>query len=94
MRVRVTAIVLSISTKFVNKEEIVSDTRSEDSVTLRLSSLRVFTGKMYSLFYAFVFVLLVEKNKLQACDSLFTQKCTHYQYHAFIYIGHHVIHRI
>ena len=44
----VTAIILSIGTKFVNKEEAVSGTRSEDSATLRLSSLRAFTGKMYS----------------------------------------------
>ena len=35
----VTAIALSMGTKFVNKEEIVSCTRSEDSVNLRLSSL-------------------------------------------------------
>ena len=45
----VTAIVLSMGTKFANKEEIVSGTRSEDSVTLRLSSLRVFAGK--SIFF-------------------------------------------
>ena len=31
--------------KFVNKEEIVSGTCSEDSVTLHLSSLQVFTGE-------------------------------------------------
>ena len=43
----VPAIVLSMGSKFVNKEEIVSGTRSEVSVTLRLSSLRVFTMKMY-----------------------------------------------
>ena len=36
------AIVLSMGTTFVNKEEIVSGTHSDDSVTLRLSSLRVF----------------------------------------------------
>ena len=49
-----TAIVLSMGIKFANKEEIVSDTRSEDSVTLLPSSLRVFTGKcivfLFSLF--------------------------------------------
>ena len=33
----VTNIVLSMGTQFVNKEEMVSSTRSEDSVTLRLS---------------------------------------------------------
>ena len=42
----VTAIVLSMGTQFVNKEEIVSGTPSEDSVTLCLSSLRVLT-EMY-----------------------------------------------
>ena len=36
-----TAIVLSMGTKYSNKEEIVSGTPSEDSVTLRLSSLVV-----------------------------------------------------
>ena len=44
----VTAIALSMGNKFVNKEAIVRGTRSEDSVTLRLSSLRVFTMTMYS----------------------------------------------
>ena len=47
----VTAIVLSMGKKFVHKEEIVSGTRSEDSVTLRLSSLRVFTGKCIVIVY-------------------------------------------
>ena len=41
----VTAIVLSMGTKFVDKEETVSGTRSKDSVTLPVSSLQVFTGK-------------------------------------------------
>ena len=39
----VTAIVLSMGTQFVNKEEIVSGICNEDSVTLCLSSLRVLT---------------------------------------------------
>ena len=61
----VTAIILSMGTKFVNKEEIVSGTRSEDSVTLRLSSLRVFTRKMYSFFcLGYLFSLFVKKNFL------------------------------
>ena len=46
----VTATILSMGTKFLNKEEIVSSTRGEESVTLRLSLLRVFTGKMYIFF--------------------------------------------
>ena len=50
----VTAIILIVGTKVVNKEEIVSGTRSEDSVTLRLSSLRVFTGKCIVFFNVFV----------------------------------------
>ena len=57
-----TAIILSTGTKFVNKEEIVSGTR-EGSVTLRLSSLRVFTGKMYSFFcLGYLFLLFIKKN--------------------------------
>ena len=56
-----TAIVLSMGTKFVNKEEIVNGTRSEDSVTLRLSSLRLFTMKMYSLYFKVCFCLLIKK---------------------------------
>ena len=59
------AIVLIICTKFVNKEEIVSGTRSEDSVTLRLSSLRVFTMKIHSKLCFNVFVFLFVK-KLQS----------------------------
>ena len=59
----VTAIILSMGTKFVNKEEIVSGTRSEDSVTLRLSSLRVFTGKMFSFFcIGYLFFCLLKKS--------------------------------
>ena len=46
----VTAIILSMGTQFVNKEEIVSGTRSEDSVTLRLSSLQVLTEMYISIF--------------------------------------------
>ena len=57
----VTAIVISMSTKFVNKEEIVSGTRSEDSVTLRLSSLRVLTGKCLALCFIYTFFLFVKK---------------------------------
>ena len=48
----VTAIVLSMGTQFVNREEIVSGTRSEDSVTLCLSSLRVLTEM-----YIYIFLL-------------------------------------
>ena len=52
-----------MGTKFVDKEEIVSGTRSEDSATLRLSSLRVFTGKMYSLFcLGYLFFSFFKKN--------------------------------
>ena len=50
----VTAIILIMGTKVVHKEEIVSGTRSEDSVILRLSSLRVFTGKCIVFFNIFV----------------------------------------
>ena len=59
----VTAIVLSMGTKFVNKEEIVSGTRSEDSVTLRLSTLRVFIMIMYSNLYFNVFGFFIRNNK-------------------------------
>ena len=48
----VTAIVLSMGTQFVNKEEIVSGTHNADSVTLCLSSLRVLTEM-----YIFIFLL-------------------------------------
>ena len=51
----VTAIALSMGTKFVNKEEIVSGTRSDESVTLPLSSLRVLTGKCAVFFVQFVY---------------------------------------
>ena len=57
----VTAIVLSMGTKLVNKEEIVNGTRSEDSVNLRLSSLRVFTMIMYSNLCFNVFVFFIYK---------------------------------
>ena len=40
-----TTTAFSMGTKFVNKEEIVSGTRIEDLFALRLSSLRVSTGK-------------------------------------------------
>ena len=43
--VRTAAIALSMGAKSVNIEEIVSGTRSKDSVTFRLSSMRVFTRK-------------------------------------------------
>ena len=57
----VTTIILS--TKFANKEEIVSGTRSEDPETLRLSSQRVFLGKIYSFFcLGYLFFLLDKKN--------------------------------
>ena len=61
----VTAIVLSIGTKFVNNEEIVSGTLGEDSVTLRLSSLRVFTGKCIVCFVKVIycFYLLEKRNQ-------------------------------
>ena len=41
----VTAIVFTMGTKFLIKEKIVSGTRSEDSMTLRLSSLPVLARK-------------------------------------------------
>ena len=54
-----------MGTKFVNKEEIVSGTRSEDSLTLRLSSLRVFRRRMYSFFcLGYLFFLFVKKTCL------------------------------
>ena len=62
-RARAPAIVLSMGTKFVNKEEIVSGTQSEDSVTPRLSSLRVFTIKMYSNICLNVFVFYLYKKQ-------------------------------
>ena len=60
----VPAIVLSTGTKFVNKEEIVSGTRSEDSVNLRLSSPRVFTMKMYSNLCFNVFAFFICKKRM------------------------------
>ena len=54
----VTAIVLSMGTQFVDKEEIVSGTRSEDSATLSLSSLRVLT-EMYIYIYIYILFCLV-----------------------------------
>ena len=51
----VTAIILSMGTQFVNKEEIVSGTRSEDSVIQCLSSLRVLT-EMYVYFLHSCFI--------------------------------------
>ena len=57
----VTAIVFIMGTKFVNKEEIVSATRSEDSVTLRLSSPRLFTRRRI-VFVQCISFLLVGKN--------------------------------
>ena len=56
----VTAIVLSMGTQFVNKEEIVSGARSEDSVTLCLPSLRVLTEINM---YTFCLVVLFDKKK-------------------------------
>ena len=55
------AIVLSMGTQVVNKEEIVSGTSSEDSVTLCLSSLRVLT-EMYIHTYFCLVVLFDRKN--------------------------------
>ena len=54
-----TAIVLSIGTKFVNKEEIVSGTHSKDSMTPHLSSLCMFTRifKVLVLMYLLIFYL-------------------------------------
>ena len=56
-----------MGTKFVNKEEIVSGTRSEDSVTLRLSFLIASVHmKMYSFIcLSYLFFLSVKKNFLQ-----------------------------
>ena len=64
----VTAIVLSMGTQFVNKEEIVSGTRSEDSVTLCLSSLRVLT-EMYKYVYFLLSVLFDRKNIIKHARS-------------------------
>ena len=50
----VTAIVHSMGTKFANKEEIISGTRSEDSVTICLSSLRVLTEMYINIFLCLV----------------------------------------
>ena len=50
-----------MGTKFVNKEEIVSGTCNEDSVTLCLSSLRVFTGKCIVFCLDYLFFLFVKK---------------------------------
>ena len=55
-----TAIVLSMGTQFVNKEKFVSGTRSEDSVTLCLSSLRVLT----EMYIFFCLVVLFDKKSL------------------------------
>ena len=55
-----TAIVLSMGTKFVNKEEIVSGTRSEDSVTVSFLTASVHR-KMYSLCLMYLFLLFVKK---------------------------------
>ena len=55
------AIVLSMGTQVVNKEEIVSGTCNEDSVTLCLSSLRVLT-EMYIHIYFCLVVLFDKKN--------------------------------
>ena len=54
-----TAIGLSMDTQFVNKEEVVNDTRSEYSVTLCLFAQQVFTKKLYSV--SFKYFLSVEK---------------------------------
>ena len=61
VRARTPAIALSIGTKYANKEEIVSGTPSEDSGTLRLSSLRAFTRTMYSKLCFTVFEFLFVK---------------------------------
>ena len=46
--------------QFVNKENIVSGTRSKELVTLRLSSLRVLT-EMYIYINVFCLVVLFDK---------------------------------
>ena len=51
-----------MGTQFLNKEEIVNGTRSEDSVTLCLSSLRVLT-EMY--IYIFCLVVLFDKKNIE-----------------------------
>ena len=68
----VPAIVLSVGTKFVNRKEIVRGTRSEDSVTLRLSSLRVLTMKMYSTLCSNIFVFFICKK-----PSILKLACKH-----------------
>ena len=69
VRVCVTTIVFSMGNKFVNTEEIVSGTRSEDSVTPRLSSLRVFTSKCIVFVSMHLFFLLVKKLHLLRSNS-------------------------
>ena len=60
----VTAIVLSMGTQFVNKEEIVSGTPSEDSVTPCLSSLRMLTEMYIYIFFCLVIYLIEKKEYL------------------------------
>ena len=55
----VTATVLSMGTKFVNKEEIISGTCSEDLVSLHLSSLLGVYKNMYSFCLMYLFFLFV-----------------------------------
>ena len=56
----VTAIVLSMGTKFVNKEEIVSGTRSEDSVTHCVFPHCDCPWKMYSIRLLYLLLLFVK----------------------------------
>ena len=54
-----TAIVLSMGAKFLNNEEIVSGTCSEDLVSLGLFSLLGVYKKMYSFCLMYLFFLFV-----------------------------------
>ena len=65
----VPATVLSIVTTFANKE-IVSGTFGEDSVTLRLSSLPVFTMTMYDNLCFNVFAFFVCKRTIKNKEYL------------------------
>ena len=55
----------------INKKEVLSSTRCEDSVTLSLSSLLVVHSKMYSVSYKYLFFSLVEKNVKSFLTLLF-----------------------
>ena len=68
-------IVRSMGTKSMNIEKILSGTRSDDSVTLRLSSLWVFALKCIALFFRYVFFIYRKKFDLaNICISVGERK--------------------